>query len=614
MRAARGRRRAPPLGLTEGLSACGAAPHWDTLAELFTAPATEPDTRALVQVVLMEVDVERTLALSELLPMSATAELAGASTLAMLTSIEEGSAPPDALAVLLSEVPPDGQLPMIEQLEAIRKTTDVPAAVAWGPVLRRRDLRALHDVALAAVVEDGGYEAVDLLTNLKARAGGKGARRRYDKALQALRANEVSPSPSLARRSTRCYVTPCDGQGAFVAMMATRAARGRVVISDLAVRVTGGPRDGFLIPDGRESDLEEILDDLGCHFGVELAPPGEVSAVVMRSLRRGKAGGVKLSRDTRMGLRAFEKTHQTTRVALQPVPPRPPRTRLDYDEMLSELPAWFLDGGDLAGHGIAPPPEVGATPAWISAAAARIQGGPVHERLLGMTDYQTRWFTWVGEDDLALVCASAHTELGGDLGQSAFLAAVLARSGAPVDADDVGLDLSRLGGAVGRADLRVSFFPEVRSATGLDLARLDFTEAADLVLERAFQALPGELRPAADLQRALAHTLGCLWVETMHVLPESADESGDFESGAAAVLARELGLAEEVATELAEDIGEGLEWFEEELCSGCDVHCLGRLRDDQTKLFHSSLYPPWVEVKQALSAPISAAASGRSSR
>lgn len=580
--------------LLDGLSMLDLQPHWEPLAALFTDPATPAATRALLQAVLVRMDAPRAVDLTEALPQPLMMELAAASIGAVFVEMERGDAAPDVLVDVLQELPPEAQVPMFEQLERLRAETSVPAAAAWGPVLRLRALRALHAPALAAVVEDGGREAEELLERLKARASGKKERRLYDKALSTIRAADASRLPAQGPSANRCFVSPCDGQGAFVAMLTSKGSFGRMGISDIVVRAAACPRDGFFIPDGEEDDLDELLEQLQLQFPMELAPPGEVATLVAQSLRRAKAQGVSLSKDTRMGLRAFEKLHRKTRVELTPLPIVPPVPTEQYEELLAGLPSWFLDSGDLAGQGVVDPGEEGPSPEWFEAAAAQLQGTPVQARLLAMTDYQARWFGWVGEPELAEVCAAAHAELAGDLAESGFLAAILDVSGELLG--EGGLDLSRLGDPDSRSALRASYFPGVVRATGRDLARLDFTEATDVVLDHALKLLPGEQRPAADDQRALAHTLGCLWVDLQHGLPvEGEDEPDDFEVAAAAILGRELKLDADTADELAACVADDLDSFEEEFCSDCPVDCLSALKEDRTRVFHSDLYPPMSE-------------------
>ncbi len=585
--------------VAEVLLELGVASHWDSLAELLAASGVDARTRAMLQTILLQVDFERATQLTEALDPSVFGELLVGSTAAVFDAIELGSADSSALADLLEELPPEGRGLMLDQLEQLRAQTELPAAVAWEGVLRRRGLGALHPRAIEAVVADGGTEAEELLDKLRARAGGKKARRRYEKALMTLRTRDIGARPTAAPSAGRCWVSPCDGQGAFVACMTSKGRGGRLRISDIVVRTAGAARDGFVIPEAGEADLRELLEDIRTRFRMEAAPLPEVAALVMAAVRRGKVGGVSLGKDTRLGLRAFEKAHRKTRADLAPVPATPAATATQYQELLArpEFAAWFLDSGDLAGQGIeAPHRDFGADEEWLEHAASRLQDSPVQERLLAMTDYQSRWFQWASEEEPALLCAAAHAELQGDLGSSAFLRALLKVSAALLDDDYDELDVSRLGNPAARADLRARFFSGVVSATGRDLAELDFTEAADIVLERAVKALPGESRPTADVQRTLAHQLGRAYADQAigDVMNAPTKEGEQFVDVAAALLVGQLDLDEDTAEEIAEEIEEDLEEFEAEFCDDCTIGCLQRSRADHTRLFHSSDYPPHI--------------------
>ena len=581
--------------MAEALPWIGVGLHWDELAELLVAPDTPPRTRALVQAALLQADPARAGEVIKTLSNSIMVEVVAASVASIFADLEEGAADSSSLANLLEGAPPDRRVSMFENLEQLRADTELPASVAWGAVLRRRCLGALHRQVLDAVTAEGGNEAEELLEGLRAQSGGKKARRLYDNALKTIRTRDVSRQSAPAPSAGRCWASPCDGQGAFVAIMMSEAPTGRIRISNIVVRTSAAPRDGFLISGADETDLEELLETFRRRFPMQQAPLAEVAALVMQGLRRGKASGVKPSKDIRLGLRAFEKVHRKSRAALEPLSPVPPAEPEQYRRLLSELSSWFLDSGDLFGQGIdEPPPDEGPTPRWITAAAKRLQGSPVQARLLAMTDYQSRWFVWVGEEELAVTCAAAHTELSGDLRQSAFVAELLGLSAELLDEEDEELDVSRLGDPDVRSDLRSIFFSDVVTATGRDLARLDYTEAAGIALDQAVRSLSGELRPTADAQHELAHQLGCMYVDIDLRGREALTALEDFEEPAAALLAAELKLSADDAEMLAEDVLDALVSFQGEVCVDCEVNCLANPDRDHTQLFHSTRYPPWI--------------------
>ena len=585
--------------VAEALLELGVTTHWDRLAELLAAPGIDARTRAMLQTTLFQADLERAVQLTETLDPSVFAELIIGSTAAVFDAIEGGTADSSALADLLEELPPEGRGRMLDQLEQLRAQTALPAAVAWEGVLRRRGLGGLHQQAIDAVVEDGGLEAEELLDKLRARAGGKKARRRYEKALMTLRTRDIGARPTAMPAAGRCWVSPCDGQGAFVACMTSKGRGGLLRISDVVVRTAGAARDGFVVPEAGEADLQELLEEIRTRFRMEPAPLPEVAALVMQAARRGKGTSAPLSKDTRLGLRAFEKAHRKSRADLAPLPAAPSATPLQYEDLLTrpEFAAWFLDSGDLSGQGIqAPHPVFGADEQWIGRAASLLEGSPVQERLLAMTDYQSRWFRWLSEEEPALVCAAAHAELEEDLQSSAFLRELLEISAGLLDFEHDELDVKRLGDPDVRADLRARFFSGVVSATGRDLAELDFTEASDIVLDHVAKALPGESRPAADIQRTLAHQLGRAYADQAigDATDAPTDEGEQFVDVAAALLAGALDLDEDIAEEIAEEIEEDLEEFEAEFCEDCTIGCLSKPGGDQTRLFHSRVYPPHI--------------------
>ncbi len=522
-----------------------------------------------------------------------------------------------ALADAFMATHPDVRGEAFAYLEDVRRHAGTPAVLAYREVLRRDSLSDVRDLALEAIVGEGGPEAAAELAALRDAAPSAGARQAFQRALLRLGTRAIEAAPALAPPPGRAYLGHCDGQGAFIVLGCFENADGSTTIADLCVRADADVRDGFAEPaldDDAVSELLVKMEESGVGFLVPV-PLTEAAAIVREGVQRTRRGGLTIAEGVRPALMFFERVPVLSSPGAAPGPaandgPGAARGTVTSKEALALLAlppyaCWFFDRGDLGGAGarFPPPapaprgarrrktktsaPDVSPRDAWIEHALAGLAASEVAPRLAAMLDHMARWHGLAGEQILAAICATSAREARESFQTCAVVRAMLDRS-LDVLAKQ-GEKTGRVGDPDTREHIRLAFFPDVDTPEGRDLAGLDFTEAAIEALETALEVLPGSRRPRADELMRGAFAIGTLFaryvIARRKAKPEALVEQ----------MSRALGEVTRLdAEERKMAIGSALPAlaiFVEEVCGACPVACLKRPGADVADAFFATEHP-----------------------
>lgn len=496
----------------------------------------------------------------------------------------------EALAAVHPEVLGDA----FAYLDGVRRGAGTPAVLTYREALRRAELAAVRDLALEAVVREGGPSAATALTELRDGAKDPGARQALQRALLRLGTRAIEAAPATPPARGKGYLGSCDGQGAFIVLGCFENADGSTTIADLCAHAGGEVRDGFAASALDDAAVAELLAQMraGGTGDVAPLPLAEAAAIALDGVERTRRDGAPIPDDALPALLLFERA----RGGAIPDPSAPaargPVTRKEARALLS-LPiyeTWFFDAGDFVGAGVKPP-EWGRRkpkPDWFEAALARLEASEVRPRLTAMLDHMARWHARRGEGDRAAICAAAAGEARAQFRAGALPRVMLERS-VEVQRAAMGPRAGVIGDPEARDRIRLAFFRDVNEPKGKDLAGLDLTEAALEALRGAFDALPGSRRPREDdLQRA-AFALGTIFARYLLSRKKPAPE----------VLVEEMGEAASASTKLAGDerravmaaVLAALAGFVEEVCERCPVSCLGRPKAGMADAFFAVEHP-----------------------
>jgi len=376
-------------------------------------------------------------------------------------------------------------------LEEERRDRGVSAAELYGPALQAGLLAAHRTALVQAMGAEGGQDAIDLLDRLRDSPGADDAfRRACQDALLRARSAAIAAKPAerKASRTGRAWLTPCDGQGAFILFAEILGRPGSdPTLANLCIRASGGVRDGFTIPvpPGEAERTVMGLDEFGTPIPI---PLGIAAALAAAAVARSNG----IPKDARRAVKILGQVEAET-LPDWPVEPSPLPS---FESVLATLPrerhrqdTWFFDDGDLAAGSELPEwPETDDPDIMrrcLRDTTAAIDVPEMRARVVEMCRHEARGLAWNGRPEEA----AWFTALGQDaerhgLATSPIAQALVLRGFADGDDDDDDLDdesvsITELVGDAGlRSVLRAEFFADVEKPTGRDLARLDFAEAA----------------------------------------------------------------------------------------------------------------------------------------
>ena len=481
---------------------------------------------------------------------------------------------------------PEAHDSLLEDVETCRRELGIPAVVAYDEILGRDDAAHLRPALLAAVVEEGSDEEADLLARLRNAAPDEDARREFQKALLRVRSRAISPAHATAPEG-QAYFGSCDGQSAYVIVASVLNPNGTTRVLDVCIRATSGLRDGFVIPQGRRDKARELVARLSEGAPSRFVPIslGQAAWLVHAAIERTREAVDDLPDDIRGAVRGFKRipcsgedrpptvlpAERASRTALAALLERP-----EYEA------SWFFDLGDLSGHGVPAPPHPGKVQRWIRAALPKLDIPEVRGRLAAMARHMAVWHAWGGEPELAALCAAAARDTEERFRDSALARVMLERGARLVGPTGPGARLETPGPYL-RQSLKEGFFGDVEAPTGRDLAHLDMTEAAFVLMDAALERLPGEKRPSDSRRRALAYEAGGLFADFVIAAPAASHER--FEADVLEAVERICEIEGEDALRVTTDLIQSLVSFIDRICRTCPVYCFGSPDKDAAAVF-----------------------------
>jgi hypothetical protein len=514
-----------------------------------------------------------------------------------VSEVMEDPAAAGSIADALAAMHPEMRAEAIAYLEEVRRSAGTPAVLAYREVLRRAGLDDIRNLALEAIVAEGGAEAASELVDLRNAAKDAGARQAIQRALLRVGTRAIEAAPASPAVPGKAYMGICDGQGAFIVLGCFENSDGTTTIADLCVRADADVRDGFVAPALDEASVAELFAKMGESGLGDLAPLSlaEAAAIVFAGVERTRRADLPLPEDTRPALLLFERARgSATKPPRAPAPPaeRGPVTLAEARALLA-LPfyeSWFFDAGDFRGAGVSLPTGRRRKPRedWIEGALARLEASEVAPRLAAMLDHMARWHALRGELDRAATGAASAAEVRRSFPTCAVPRVMLERSVEVLRAQEGGRT-GVVGDPAVRDRIRLELFQDVSDPKGRDLAVLDFTEAALAALDSAFEALPGSRRPReSDLLRA-AHALATTFVRWVLSRRRARPEAllGDLTKS----LGELTGLDAEERAGVVSVVLPALVTFVGEVCERCPVACLTRPKATLTDTFFAPEHP-----------------------
>ncbi len=471
---------------------------------------------------------------------------------------------------------------VFERLEAMRREEGVDASL-WEPLLRDPSLASLHETCLAAIVDEGAPESVPLLEALRDGEGASEKRGPLQKAILRIRSQPAREAPPAQGRA---YLTGSDGSGAFVALFALERPGDRADIVNLCLLTRGEVRDGLVLPREPAAGVDAIVRRfVESAPGVIELPPERAAAIVRWAVAR-HPGDLPVPDDARAGLKELERIREV------PLPEVAPDPVVDVDRLRRALDqpgyqTWFFEPADFAAVGVKAPKR--ATPRWLTSAARALAGDPAfRDRLLWMARYTAHQELARGDRETAALFRAAAREVEERFESAALTRLLLERSPADLPlAPEPELEERSYGDPYFRESLRRDVFAGLERPVGRDLARLDLTEAADVLLETAFDALPSEKRPGRPARLKVAAGVAELFAEQ---LCEGADRTDDFGPRFEALLGT-LVAGKRQKGGVATEVLSGLLGFIEEVCDGCPVRCFEHPAEEMEEAFRSEEHP-----------------------
>ncbi len=562
----------------------------ERLAHVFSDPSREPLTRSVAAMVLTSEAPQAAAMMMASLPEEEMLRITAAG---FREVIETAQYSPDNVRTLMERVasmPPDEQPLMLTEIESCRQEVGAPAAVMYSHALRMPQLARFHSAFLEPIVEEGGVEGTKLLEELRDNAPGTNARKRFQRALLRLRTHSIHAKPGASSKAdARTLLGSCDGQGAFIMLACVQTKKNRFTVADLCIRASADIRDGFVIPKLSMTEMRDFVQEVSTRTSSILVPVSlEVAAgIAAAAEERTRALGIVVPEEAVPALSIFLRANASDHRPHDDLDPARDATIDDYREMLRNQSHqhWFFDHGDLSSAGVLSPASGGRTPQeWFTEAARRLEQTAVPERLMAMAEHMATWHTLRDEPKQARLCLAAAHTLRDSFSESPLIHAMLEQS-THLPRQPL-IDPSELRDSNLRYRMRQQFFHDVALPKGRDLARLDLTEVAFEVLDKAANVLPGERRPRIEDQYRIAFAVG-------DMLPTHDLTSPSWQTIEAPTdsIKDVTTLSEEESKSVAIPLIAGISSFVDEVCSKCPVRCLDRPDDVMKDAFFSDSIP-----------------------
>lgn len=512
---------APELSESDGellvsvFQCVGVGQQGQALVALVSNPKVDQRIRAHALTILLHEDPAYGESLRQYVSDSELLLLAAQPLCNVIATIEADSAEAEDLAAALESVADDLRPALFAQVEEYRRQVGTPAAVAYEQVLRRPALLALRPIVIAAMVEEGGNDALGLIEAVRNEESDAARRRSLQGAL--LRLHTRSVDGKWRGTGEACaYVSSCDGQGAFFVLGHRDNPDGRCTLAMLCVRAAGDVRDGYVVPGQPPEQVDRLLRKFASDASTEFVrvAVAQATPLVKQAVARTLALGMAVPLDAVPALRFFERVDGAPEKRGAPEPlTRSTRTAL---RKLMRRPAyrrsWFFDESDLTGAGIAVPTRSRTAPAaWIAEAARRLARVPaLQQRLTAMAEHMAVWHGLGGETVEQAELAAARRATEADFAKSPLVQVLLERTWTVLQPSP----RPRRSGPPGRSEYSLDHAGTVYQAADeadpdehdLDLVA-SFEDEVDLLpglSPSAREAQPGAARPGRPAGAGLA--------------------------------------------------------------------------------------------------------------
>ncbi len=509
-----------------------------------------------------------------------------------------------AIADSLGWIPLDARVNALAYIDEVRRGAGTPAALAYREILRREAALPLLEVALEAVVEEGGAEARAEIARLRDGASNPALRLAFQRALLRMGTRAIEPSRTPQPRGTG-LLGSCDGQGAFLVAGCFENPDGTSSFASLCVRAGADLRNAFTVPAITEAEQMSLIEGM-CMGGLSDVAPIDLAGaaeIVFEALEMTRALGLPVPGDAMTAIALFERARDPGRRPDPPpqprLPPLPaasplPLVSLEQARSLLALPVyqcWFFDRGDLMSAGVDVAQAVSRRPkaAWIDGALKQLAQSDARPRLASMLRHMALWHQLRGEADRAALCSAAKAEVEARFAEAALPRAMVERSIKALKALEKEHEEKSVGDPALRGRLRIEFFQLIEAPTGRDLATFDFCEVAYLALDSSLNLLPGNRRPrdsdmavaAFELARLFAGAVFANGHRSVAGLPAAMEEA------LRAATRVERGSAGTAVRAVLRALGA----FVGQVCSTCPVACLDKPKADAAEPFFAREHP-----------------------
>lgn len=504
-----------------------------------------------------------------------------------------------AIADCLAWVPLADRGEALAYLDEARRGAGTPAMLAYRELLRREPALPLLEVALEAIVDEGGAEAQAEIARLRDQASRPAVRQALQRALLRIATRAIEPSRRPPAVGTG-HLGSCDGQGAFVVAGCFENPDGTSSFVSFCIRAGSDLRNAFTVAAITGAERASLLEGM-CMGGLSGVAPIDLAgaaAIVFEGLDRTRAAGLPTPKDAEAAIALFERARDPARRIDPPPPPSDGESApipLPKARSLLALPVyqcWFFDRGDLeaAGVDLRAAMTGRSKAAWIKGALEKLAGSEVRPRLAAMLRHMAVWHALRGEADWAAFCSAAEVEVTARFAESALPRAMLERSIKALAALAGREDERGVGDPALRGRLRLQLFREVEAPKGRDIATLDFCEAAYVALNIALSLLPVNQRPRDRDMAVAAFRMATVFAGAVFAansqrsvagLPKAMEDalntSARLDAGSAAMAIRGVLRA--------------LGAFLGQVCIHCPVACLNKPNMNVTDAFFSPVHP-----------------------
>ena len=568
------------------------------LRNRFRAVALDRDRdmreRGLAQRIYCDGDLERMDAMGDALGPEDTVALMAEALVKAL-----GDAGPSEAASLVAEIMhmwtpgPDGVLDDFGLrefgfLEHVRASVGTAPAIAYAEALADLDLQTYAPLIIEVLVSEPDAESVALLERLRDDASNPERRRLFQKATLRCRTQDVAPTFRRVSVPGHARISNCDGQGAFVVLAGFENPDGTITMADVVIRAAAEVRDGFVLSRITSEERDDFIRESQAKTSLaftQISLP-DAARLVFEAAQRGRTLKRRLSPDAREAMRLFNRLRgaEATLPVIEPASQvTPEMTTALFQRPIYEY--WFFDSGDLRGsdppHGRLNDPV--AVEVWKRRAIVSLDAPMLRRRVAAMATYMSWWHHWNGEPDEAALCAALARETETDFANSHLVGEMLARTLAP-GTEENPQDFGQL-----RGQLRQLFYPSVSQPTTRDLAGLDLSEWAWLILNNLENHNPGEHRLCEDARLELAHAIAIATVEW--ILTPGAPNPKRMRPKWVEKIVTGTGMTTRRAGEMVDACCEALQGAQRGLCGRCNVSCLARPNQDLNRFFFSEVHP-----------------------